>query len=58
VAAIDRTLEGNTRNAERLELPRAHNAVPLEVSQKAVNMAGDGHGRCGMGVTNPLPKYI
>jgi len=58
VAAIDRTLEGNTRNAERLELPRAHNAVPLKVSQKSVNMAGDGHGGCGMGVTNTLSEYI
>jgi len=37
---------------------RADDAVPLQVPQKSVDMAGGGHGRCGVGVTNPMPKYI
>ena len=31
VSAIDGTLEGNTRNTERLEIPRAHDPVTLKV---------------------------
>lgn len=42
--------------AERCEVPRTDDAVPLCVPQKSVDMAGGGHVRCGSGVTNPLPK--
>ena len=52
LAAIDSTLEGNARNAERFEVPCPHDSIPLHVPQKSVDVAGGGPER------TPLYKVV